>query len=241
MGVITKHFYSSLLQHSKHPSPLNLDYYTFRHFLHYLHLHTYMYHLLSQLMIRQKRMLHLPYVMLRIVMTSLGPSLLHTAWTTVFIPVLALGTSTRPAGSQSTLAHKHTHTHPQPSHGKIQVNETILESRYIYKQENVNKGWKKTCTAFLRIVLVFPLWMATEILCRRYCFELASSVVVLRCQPKSSMNLRDYGPKMPDVSTATGINMLVESRCEYWEILCCCDFFATTPTPVTATPMLDEA
>ena len=35
---------------------------------------------------------------------------------------------------------------------------------------------------------VFPIWMAIEILCRRYCLELASSVSILRCCPKSDLS-----------------------------------------------------
>ena len=64
--------------------------------------------------------------MLRMVMTSLQPSLLHSACTTVLIPVLALGTNASSVGSQS-MQHITTPTHRNGS-----------QNNY-FRKENTNR------------------------------------------------------------------------------------------------------
>ena len=63
---------------------------------------------------------------------------------------------------------------------------------------------------------VFPIWMATEIPCRRYCLELASSVAILRCfNFHRNKHVPVYMVILVAVETSGGYNLHLGRHIEY--------------------------
>ena len=67
--------------------------------------------------------------------------------------------------------------------------------------------------------VAFPIWMAPEILFIRKAYDRGSLVTILKRLPSSLRKSLDFGPTVAHVSTATGRNWYMLSRCIYFLVL----------------------
>ena len=64
----------------------------------------------------------------------------------------------------------------------------------------------------------FPLLMAMDNCCHRYCEAFRSTVAHTKLRPRSARKLWDWGPHTPEVSIVTGIKIWLCSRKLYFDL-----------------------